>query len=45
MDPIERAEIIAAGFDPDDPNVIQALDFVRWDLSLLIPPDEDNPET
>ena len=35
MDPIERAEIIAAGYDPDDPEVITALDLVRWELSLL----------
>ncbi|NKS55952.1 hypothetical protein GS500_26030 [Rhodococcus hoagii] len=35
MDPIEAAAIRAEGYDPDDPAVREALDFVRWELQLL----------
>ncbi|MFN6554752.1 hypothetical protein ACP6C3_30515 [Mycolicibacterium septicum] len=24
------------GFDPDDPQVVMAIDLVRWELSLLL---------
>ena len=35
MDDIERAAIRAEGYDPDNPAVIEAIDFVRWELQLL----------
>lgn len=34
MDAIEAAAIRADGYDPDDPAVREALDFVRWELQL-----------
>ena len=27
--------LIAEGLDPDDPQVIPAIDWVRWELSLM----------
>lgn len=39
MDDIDRAEIIAAGYDPDDPTTLEAIDLVRWDLAMLHPDD------
>jgi hypothetical protein len=27
--------LLAEGLDPDDPAVIAAIDFVRWELSLV----------
>ncbi len=35
VDADERRGLIAEGLDPDDPAVIAAIDFVRWELSLL----------
>lgn len=35
MDDIERAAIIDAGYNPDDPTVTQAMDLVRYDLAML----------
>lgn len=34
MDDIEREAIRAEGLDADDPEVIKAIDIVRWELSL-----------
>ncbi len=34
MDPIEAAAIRSEGYDPDDPVVREALDWVRWELQL-----------
>jgi hypothetical protein len=33
MDDIEREAIRAEGLDPDDPEIIAAIDLVRWQLS------------
>jgi hypothetical protein len=35
VDEIEREAIRAEGLDPDDPVVVTAIDFARWELSLL----------
>jgi hypothetical protein len=35
MDEIEREAIRDEGYDPDDPAVVKATDFVRWELSIL----------
>jgi hypothetical protein len=35
VDHEEREAIRAEGLDPDDPAVLRALDFVRWELELL----------
>lgn len=35
VDEIECAAIRDEGFDPDDPDVIAAIDLVRWELSML----------
>lgn len=35
MDDIERDALRAEGLDPDDPAVVAAIDFVRWELQLL----------
>lgn len=35
MDPEEREALIDEGMDPDDPAVIEALELVRWELSML----------
>ncbi|MFV8233993.1 hypothetical protein [Mycolicibacterium fortuitum] len=35
MEAEDRAELRAAGLDPDDPQVVAAIDLVRWELSLL----------
>jgi hypothetical protein len=35
VDDEEREAIRAEGFDPDDPVVVTAIDFVRWELSML----------
>jgi hypothetical protein len=35
MDEIEREALRCEGLDPDDPAVVTAIDFVRWDLSML----------
>jgi len=35
MDPEERQALIDDGADPGDPELIEALDFVRWRLSML----------
>lgn len=34
MDPIEAAAIRGEGYDPDDPAMREALDFVTWELQL-----------
>ena len=35
MDEIERIGIRSEGLDPDDPAIVTAIDFVRWELSML----------
>jgi hypothetical protein len=35
MDEAEREAIRAEGLDPDDPAVVTAIAFVRWELSML----------
>jgi hypothetical protein len=35
MDDNEREAIRAEGLDPDDLAVVTAIDFVRWELSML----------
>lgn len=35
MDDDEREAIRAEGFDSDDPAVLRAIDFVRWEIELL----------
>ncbi|MHC9295308.1 hypothetical protein ACRCUN_22830 [Mycobacterium sp. LTG2003] len=35
MDEQDRQILLAEGLDPDDPQVIAAIDLVRWDLSLV----------
>jgi hypothetical protein len=35
MDNDERDAIRAEGLDPDDPAVLRAIHFVRWELELL----------
>jgi hypothetical protein len=35
MDDEEREATRAEGLDPDDPAVLTAIDFVRWELELL----------
>ncbi len=37
MDETEREAIRAEGPDRDDPAVVTAIDFVRWELSMLGP--------
>lgn len=34
MDRDERNAVIAEGLDPDNPEVVAALDMVRWELAL-----------
>jgi hypothetical protein len=34
MDDDERQALRAEGLDPDDPEVVSAIDMVRWELSL-----------
>lgn len=36
MDEIERAAIRNEGYDPDDPDVVAALDRVRAELAALL---------
>lgn len=38
MDADERAALLAEGLDPDDPQIIEAIDWVRWELSLMSGP-------
>lgn len=35
MDEIQREAIRAEGLDPDDPIVVTAIDFIRWELPML----------
>jgi hypothetical protein len=35
MDETEREAVRVEGLDPDDPAVVTAIDFVRWELSML----------
>jgi hypothetical protein len=35
MDETEREAIRAEGLDSEDPGVVMALAFVRWELSML----------
>jgi hypothetical protein len=35
MDDIEREAIRSEGLDPHDPAVATAIDFVRWELTML----------
>jgi len=35
FDPVEAEAIRAEGHDPDDPDVLAAIDLVRWELELL----------
>ncbi|WP_072688405.1 hypothetical protein [Rhodococcus marinonascens] len=35
MDPIEEAANRDDGGDPDDPKLLEAIDFVRWELEML----------
>jgi hypothetical protein len=35
MDDIEREAIRAEGLDSEGPGVVTAIDFVRWELSML----------
>ncbi|QZH61410.1 hypothetical protein K1X22_06610 [Mycolicibacterium farcinogenes] len=35
MDDDERRALIAEGLDPDDPAVTEAVNMVRWELSLV----------
>jgi len=35
MDDIEREAIRVEVLDPDDPVIVTAIDFVRWELSML----------
>jgi len=40
MDAEERWALANEGLDPDDPRVVTGLDFVRWELSLLLRQDD-----
>lgn len=35
MDEDEREALRAEGLDPDDPAVVTAINFVRWELEML----------
>lgn len=35
MNDIEREAFRAEGLDPDDPEMVAAIDLVRWELQLL----------
>jgi hypothetical protein len=45
MDETEREAIRADGLDPDDPEVVTAIDFVRWELSVLGSVNRSPPKT
>lgn len=44
MDDTEGEVIRADGFDPDDPAVVTAIDFVRWQLSMHVDEQLNNAE-
>jgi hypothetical protein len=39
VDAEERLALVDEGLDPDDPRVVEAIDLVRWELSLLLAQD------
>ncbi|WP_169846759.1 hypothetical protein [Rhodococcus marinonascens] len=43
MDPDESAAIRDEGGDPDAPKLLEAIDFVRWELLMLRDRDDDAP--
>ncbi|MFC5332303.1 hypothetical protein [Mycobacterium branderi] len=40
MDAEERQALADEGLDPDDPRVLEGIDLVRWELSLLLDQDD-----
>ncbi len=35
VDDIEYRAVLAEGLDPEDPDVVAGLDFVRWELAMM----------